>query len=200
MDSERYARAVAAFTAVSVEDPAREVVGGSTRPREQLWSERLVTWVERLEPEASEALRLAAHAQHVGRYRIPRASYPEGRSGYLRWRAELGRKHAATAEAILSEAGYEPDTIAAVQTIVLKQNLQKNADSQTMEDALCLAFLEHELAAFSERHSDDKLISILRKTWRKMSPRAHARALELPLGERAVKLIERALAPRDGEA
>jgi hypothetical protein len=196
MDDERFARAVAAFTRVSTEDPAREMVGGVERPREQVWSERLVSWVERLEPNASEALRLAAHAQHVGRYRVPRASYPEGRSGYLRWRAELSRKHAAEAARILTDAGYDATMLDAVQPIVLKQNLRDNADAQTMEDALCLAFLAHELGEFAERHPEDKLISILRKTWRKMSPRAQALALELPLTEPQRALVAKALAPR----
>jgi hypothetical protein len=158
-----------------------------------LHAERLAAWVGRLEPNASLPLRLAAHCQHVGRFRLPRSSYPEGRSGYLRWRAELARRHAETAEAILQELAFDSETIAQVKRIVSKQNATRDADVQTMEDALCLAFLEHELREFAERHDDDKLVRILRKTWKKMSERARELALTLPLDARAQALIATAL-------
>ncbi|HWA72456.1 MAG TPA: DUF4202 domain-containing protein [Polyangiaceae bacterium] len=191
----RFARAVAAFTAVSAGDPAREIDGGEARPRELVQSERLVRWVQRLAPDASEALRLAAHCQHIGRFQLPRASYPDGRSGYLRWRSELARRHAETAHEILSGLGYDEATVEHVRRIVLKQNLSRDADVQLMEDALCLSFLEHELSEFAARHEDAKVVSILRKTWRKMSPRARDLALTLPLDGRSAKLVGLALEP-----
>jgi hypothetical protein len=111
----------------------------------------------------------------------------------LRWRAELARRHAASAEAILQELAFDRETIEQVKRIVLKQNAAHDADVQTMEDALCLAFLEHELREFAERHDDDKLVRILRKTWKKMSQRARELALTLPLDARAQALIATAL-------
>jgi hypothetical protein len=182
-------RAIEAFRAINAQDPNLE----QGRPRELLHAERLAAWVGRLEPNASLPLRLAAHCQHVGRFRLPRSSYPEGRSGYLRWRAELARRHAETAEAILQELAFDSETIAQVKRIVSKQNATRDADVQTMEDALCLAFLEHELREFAERHDDDKLVRILRKTWKKMSERARELALTLPLDARAQALIATAL-------
>jgi hypothetical protein len=182
-------RAIEAFRAINAQDPNLE----QGRPRELLHAERLAAWVGRLEPNASLPLRLAAHCQHVGRFRLPRSSYPEGRSGYLRWRAELARRHAETAEAILQELAFDSETIAQVKRIVSKQNATRDADVQTMEDALCLAFLEHELREFAERHDDDKLVRILRKTWKTMSERARELALTLPLDARAQALIATAL-------
>jgi hypothetical protein len=68
-------------------------------------------------------------------------------------------------------------------------------DTQTMEDALCLVFLEHELDAFMRKYPDeDRAIDILRKTWGKMSARGHDAALALPLGDAAKALVGRALA------
>ncbi|MFZ5896673.1 MAG: DUF4202 domain-containing protein [Myxococcota bacterium] len=193
MEEAAFARAIEAFHAISAQDPVSLNDGGEQRPRELVQAERLARWVERLAPDASEALRLAAHCQHVGRYRLPRSSHPDGRSGYLRWRAELSRQHAATAESILRGVGYDIETIERVRRINLKQNLAHDAEVQTMEDALCLEFLEYEYAEFAERHDDDKLVQILRKTWRKMSERAHQLALALPFDERSQGLLARAL-------
>jgi hypothetical protein len=195
MDATRFARAIDAFAAISSQDPAREVVDGKAYPRELVQAERLVRWVDRLAPEAPEALRLAAHCQHIGRFQLPRSNYPEGRSGYLKWRSELARRHAGTAQNILAELGYDQETLDHLGRIVLKQNLSRDPDVQTMEDALCLSFLEHELAEFASRHPDDKVIAILRKTWRKMSPRAHELGLALPFDPRSGALVAQALAP-----
>lgn len=191
MLSDRYRKAVEAFDRANAEDPNRE--GG--RPRELVQAERLEAWVRRLEPEASEALRLAARCQHIRRWTIPRSRFPEGREGYLRWRAALAEFHAETAARILREAGYDGQTIERVRRLNLKRGLKRDRDVQTLEDALCLAFLEGQFAEFSARTDEAKMVEILRKTWMKMSDRGRAEALrlrlQLPAPQRS--LLERAL-------
>jgi hypothetical protein len=191
---ERLKRAIAAFRAENAQDPNTVLDGGVPRPRELVDAERLATWVQKLAPEASEALTLASYCQHLRRWESPRESYEPGRTGYLKWRKDLHRFHADTSARILSEAGYGEDTIAAVREIIQKQGLRSNADVQTMEDALCLSFLEHDFADFSARHDDAKVIDIVQKTWRKMSAHAHDVALTLPLAARPLALVKQALA------
>ena len=191
----RFERAVHLFGLANAADPKRILDRGEERPREVVQAERLVTWVLRLAPQASESLQLAAHCQHVERWKIPRSSYPEGRTGYLLWRKELGRFHADRATEILRSVGYEEETIERVRAINQKRSLKLDADVQTMEDALCLSFLEHEIDDFAEKHSDDKIVDIVSKTWRKMSDRGHEEALRLRFGDRVSSLVKRALAP-----
>jgi hypothetical protein len=188
---ERFLAAIAAFDRQNARDPHREL----GRPRELVQAERLSAWIEALAPDASEALRLAARCQHLRRWEIARTEFPEGRVGYLKWRTELARFHAEEAAKILREVGYDRETIDRVRKINGKQGLRSDPDVQAMEDALCLSFLEHELDAFSAKHSDDKVVDILAKTWKKMSPRGHAAALELVpnLPARIRGLIERAV-------
>jgi hypothetical protein len=194
MDETRFARATARFDRINAEDPVREVVAGESRPRLLLQAERLRDWIARLVPDASEPLRLAAHCQHLERWKIPRTDFPEGRVGYLTWRTRLGRFHAERAAQILREEGYDDTTVKAVERILTKQNLRSNPDSQTMEDALCLVFLEHELDAFLEKYPDEaKALDILQKTWRKMSERGHRAALGLQLSAQGKALVARAL-------
>jgi hypothetical protein len=196
MDEARFTRATAEFDRRNAEDPLTELVAGTERPRLLLQAERLAAWVARLEPNASEALRLAVHCQHLERWKIPRSDFPEGRVGYLTWRTRLGRFHAERAAEVLRDSGYDAATIKSVEHILTKHNLRSNPDSQTMEDALCLVFLEFELDAFLDKYPDEaKAIEILQKTWRKMSARGHEAALRLPLSERGKALVGRALAP-----
>jgi len=199
MDAQLFEKAIAAFDAKNAEDPVQVDVASVSRPRALVEAERLSEWVLRLDANASVALRLAARCQHLERWTIPRESFPPGRVGYLTWRTELARFHARRAGEILSELGLDAETIQAIQRINLKQNLRSSEDSQTMEDALCLVFLEHEFDAFVAKYPDEaKVVEILRKTWKKMSDRGHEAALGLPLSRRAHALVTRALSGADG--
>jgi uncharacterized protein DUF4202 len=186
-------RALEAFRAANAADPNLLIDAGVPRPKELVDAERLAAWVGRLEPSASEALVLASHCQHLCRWELPRTNFPDGRIGYLTWRKALARFHADRAAEILRGVGYDEALIEQVRLINLKSGLHTNPDVQTMEDALCLSFLEHELEEFSGKHEADKVVDIIRKTWGKMSERGHARALELKLSSRASALVARAL-------
>ncbi len=196
---DHFAAAIAAIDALNSEDPSREprhgAAGGALAPSALLYGQRMSAWLLRLDASAPEELRLAARAQHIARWKIPRASYPQGREGYLAWRAALARFHADTAGKILAEAGYGPETVARVATLLQKRGLKRDADVQTLEDVACLVFLESQFAAFAARHPDDKVVDILKKTAAKMSQRGLAEAAtladKLPAAARA--LVARAL-------
>jgi hypothetical protein len=158
------------------------------------YAQRMTAWLERLMPDASEALRLAVRSQHLRRWTFPRDRFPMTRAGYHQWRTAAARFHAEQAGEILREVGYDEPTIARVQSLVRKEGLKSDPETQALEDSTCLAFLELDFAAFAARHDDDKVVRIVQKTWRKMSPRGHDAALRLELPDNARRLIEQALA------
>ena len=151
-------------------------------------------WLDRLEPEASEALRLAVRSQHIRRWEIPREDYPGGRDGYRRWRTDLGRFHAETAGRVLQEVGYDETTISRVQSLLRKERLKTDPDCQLLEDVICLVFLEFYLGDFAQEHEEAKLVNILHRTWKKMSPRGHQAALQLDLSDSLRPLVQKAVA------
>ena len=193
---DRFRAAIAAMDAFNAEDPTLETAEGGDQPAALLYGRRMSGWLLRLAPDASEALRLAARAQHIGRWKSPRGAYPVGREGYLKWRGDLARFHADTAAAILAEAGYESAVIARVEALLQKKRLKRDAEAQTLEDGACLVFLEHEFTEFSRKHEDEKVVDIVAKTLAKMSDRGRAEAAKLtpalPADRRA--LVARAMA------
>jgi hypothetical protein len=193
-DVERFNRAIQRFDTANAEDPNQEVCDGVAYPRELLYAQRMTAWLDRFAPDASEALRLAARCQHIRRWMIPRRHYPMDRHGYLRWRTALARFHADTAAEILREVGYEEAVIGRVQSLLRKEGLKRDPEAQCLEDVICLVFLESYCDDFASHHDAAKALSILRKTWEKMSPRGRevARSLDLPQGVR--RLIQGALA------
>ena len=166
---ERFERTIAAIDAANAEDP---------HDKELRHAELATAWVRRLRPEASEALLLAARGHHIRRWAIPRSSYPEGRRGYLRWRRDLQRAHAADLARILTAEGYDETTVARIQDIVQKKQLATDPEVQAFEDALCLVFLQDQLDEFAGRYAD-KAADVLEKTLEKMSPEGRRLAKEL---------------------
>lgn len=193
LDTARLADTIAAIDAANAADPTLIAVGGESRPAEVVYGERMTAALATLHPDASEALQLASRAQHIRRWTIPRASYPMDRTGYLRWRTDLKRRHAEMAAAIMQANGYAEGEIARVGALIRKERLKHDAEAQALEDVACIVFLEHYVDDFAAKHDDAKLISILRKTWVKMSPHGHAAALKLELSPRVSALVGRAL-------
>ncbi len=192
-DKQRFDATIAAFDAANAEDPNRD----EGQPKELLYARRMSAMLARFAPDAPEAVRLAARAQHLQRWKTPRTSYPADRQGYLQWRSGLYRFHAETAGRILRENGYDAETTERVQAAVGKKALKLNADTQLLEDIADLVFLEHYLAGFMARHADyseGKWLDILRKTWQKMSPGAREFVLagKVSLPETAQPLIRKA--------
>ncbi|MCT8469895.1 DUF4202 domain-containing protein [Chromohalobacter canadensis] len=193
-ESTSFQRAQAAMDAAHAEDPQRETTEeDGEQPAELLYAQRMSDWLVQVAPEASEPLQLAVRAQHLRRWEVPRDDYPRDRPGYLAWRRDLGRRQAALAEAIVREAGYDEDDTQHVGALIRKENLKRDADTQALEDTACLVFMAHYFRDFAREHDDDKLVRIVAKTWRKMSPRGHELASALTLSERESEIVARAL-------
>jgi ketosteroid isomerase-like protein len=193
-DSERFARAIAAIDTANADDPNIVTIRAQTGPKEVLHAELATEWVERLRPDASEPLLLAARGHHFRRWTVPRASAPAGRAGYLKWRKSLQQQHARELGELLTTAGYDADTIARVQAIVRKEGLANDAGVQALEDALCLVFLETQLDDIVARLDPDTLQRVIVRTAKKMSEAGRAAIAEVPLDPSAVMLLTTALA------
>jgi hypothetical protein len=201
-DPQRFVRAVAAIDAANADDPTTLVVDGVERPKEQAHAEAMTTWVLRLDPDADEAQLLAARAHHLRRWAHPRSAEPEGRAGYLRWRAEAKRRHAHEVGEILTAVGYDHELVGRVQDLVAKRGLGRgdrpDVDGrpdpfQVHEDALCLVFLTTQFDPLAEKLGDDKVVDVLARTLAKMGDRGRGAALALDLDDRQRSLVAAAL-------
>jgi hypothetical protein len=181
-----YERARGLIDAAHAADPHTASDG---RPAELVYAERMEKWIGRIVPDAKPLLRLASRCQHLERWLVPRGTFPLGKPGYLAWRRSLYVKQSERARQLLLSGGISESEAADAATWVSKAGLRTNPGTQALEDAAVLVFLESEIEAFAAQHEDyprEKFIDILRKTWRKMSPRAQefARGLDLspPVG------------------
>ena len=190
---DRFRLATASFDAYHEKDPNMDSENGEVFPKELLYAKRLTDRLMQYAPDADEPVKLAARCQHIGRWEIPRDKYPMDKKGYLQWRNEEKIHHARIAERILSDCGYDAEAIAKVKMLLLKKELFTNADTQLLEDVVCLVFVEFYLEEFTAKHDDEKVIDILRKTMKKMSARGKEQVNSLNVSPKIRSLIERAV-------
>lgn len=192
MSETRLQQAFKKFDAYNATDPNQEIVDGKTIAKEVLYAERMTKKLNDYSPNAPEYMQLAVRCQHIGRWEIARETYPMDRPGYLMWRSQLKLHHAKIAEPILAECGYDAETISKVKALLLKKNLSQNPDTQLIEDVICLVFVEFYLDDFIKKHSEEKMIDILRKTLKKISPRGIEAALKISMTNEVKDLILKA--------
>lgn len=170
----RLTQALSDIDAANAKDPRLD----EDQPEALLYGERMSAEADRLFPDAADTLKIAARGQHIERWVLARKDYPEGRTGYLKWRRDLAGHHATRVGEIMAKAGYDTDDIALVRQMLRKEGLKRSAQVQQLEDVICFVFLKWYFAPFAAKHSDEKIQDIVEKTARKMSPEARARVLD----------------------
>jgi len=179
--------------AENAQDPNKEIFNAETYPKELLYSNRMYERLLDFFPSASPEVLIAARAQHICRWKMPRESYPMDRVGYLKWREELKKFHANTTAKILKESGYNEEFIDRVSFLIEKKLLKKDAETQLLEDVICLVFLEFYFDPFVQKHDREKMKNIILKTWNKMSDKGHEAALKMEYSPSNLRLIKEAL-------
>lgn len=125
------------------------------------------------------------------------------RAGYLTWRAKLKSLAATQVAELLGSPSIQPpipaEDIARVEALIRKENLATNEETQVLEDAACLVFLDDQFDKFEKESGidEEKMVGILRKTWGKMSEEGRKLALGVELSERGKALIGKALEPQE---
>ena len=182
-----------AFDNYNKQDPSVFTWEGVNYPQEYFLALKLYEWVLKLDPNASEELLLASRSQHIGRWESPRETYPMDREGYLKWRKDLAHFHADKAAEIMRSEGFGNDVIDRTSQIILKQKIKVDNEVQTMENALCLVFLQFQYEDFLHKHSPEKVVNILRKSLLKMDAHGHQFALDLNYSKLGLQYINQAL-------
>lgn len=191
--SSSYEKALFLIDEAHAQDPKTIVVDGKEIPYELHYAQKMSHYLSLRCPDASETLRLAIRSQHFRRWEVPRDSYPMTRLGYHSWRAFLKRRQADQASQICRDCGYSEEEAERVASLIRKEDMKTDEESQILEDVACLVFLDYQFEDFEKEHDEEKIINILRKTWVKMSEKGHDLALKIPMSARSQDLVRKAL-------
>lgn len=181
----RLAEACHLIDQANAADPNRQ----DGRPLALVHGELASQWVERLDEAPSDELRIAARAHHLRRWELARADYPDGRAGYLRWRRDNKQLQADAATEIAHNAGYPQATADRITALLLRKGLGSDAETQTLEDAACLAFIETQFDSMLTKLGHEHMVRVVTRTMQKMSPAAIALASDIPLSAGAAAVL-----------
>lgn len=184
---------LSAIDTINGEDINTTTIDGNEQPKELVYGHYMSQCLKQYWQNSSEQLQIAVRAQHIKRWHLLRSEFDIGKAGYFKWRIALGKFHAALAESLMVDHGYPLEEAALTASIIRKEKRQSNTDSQTLEDVACLVFLQHYFDDFATKHTDEKIIRILQKTWGKMSEKAQNIAMSLTLPAHLNKLVVKAL-------
>ncbi len=187
--SDRLRCALEAIDAANARDLNRE----AGEPAEFVYGRRMSEALAAFAPDASEPLQIAVRGQHIERWLSPRSAYPEGKAGYFAWRNAAKKRHAERLGQIMGTCGYEQALIARVGALARKERLRSDGEAQTLEDVACLIFLRYYAARFAAKHAGEKVLDILIKTQRKMSPRGRAAGLDFGFPPPVLELYQQGL-------
>ena len=120
------------------------------------------------------------------------------KKGYYLWRTTLYSFHAETTAELMQEVGYDETSIDRVKNAIGKKNIKTNEDTQMLENTAALVFIEHYMLDFANKHpeyDEEKWITIIKRTWNKMSESAQEFALsgDIKLPESLVPLIQKSI-------
>lgn len=198
MKNSMFEQVVELIKSANSEDPNQESDGEKSWPKELLYTHRMADMLERYSPDADDVMKLSIQAQHIQRWQSPRNAYPMNKKGYHQWRTNLYQFHADTLAALMQTAGYSETDIDRAKQAVGKKSLKNNPDTQLLEDVSALVFIEHYMQAFVDKHpeyDEEKWISIILRTWNKVSKTGQQFALSgaLKLPEPLIPIITKAI-------
>lgn len=185
----RLPASIAAIDEANRADPTRLSYGGQLHPTALIEGQRAHAWVEALRPDAPDALIIASRGHHLRRWIVPRERYPRTREGYHAWRTYLYSFHAEEVGEIMRANGYANNDIEQASRILHKRGIKSDADVQSYEDAVSLAFIEIRLGEFAPTVSEEQLVRALKRTWLKMSPAGRAAAGTITTSETAARAL-----------
>ena len=161
--SDLYKMAIDAFDAYNQNDPNLIWIDQEHVPQELLYSQRMTACLNSYENSPTELMSLAVRCQHIGRWEIKRNTYSMDKMGYFKWRETLKLHHAQIVIKLLKQIGYDDAFIQSLVLVLSKKKLKKDAQSQLLEDVICLVFLEYYFDAFAAKHEDKKSWSGFKK-------------------------------------
>ena len=185
----QYTKAVELINSVHNQDPNSETIDGVDIKAELLYSQRMLAILQKVQPNASLELQLAAQCQHISRWSIPRTTFSMDKKGYYQWRAAIMEHQLSVTSSVLKQAEINEQSIEIVVDTLKNKADKTNINASIIEDTACLTFIKWYLVPFAGQFDPEKAKVILQKTVGKMSERGLKLIPELQLSVEVHKVL-----------
>ena len=185
----QYIKAVELINSVHNQDPNSETIDGVDIKAELLYSQRMLAILQKVQPNASLELQMAAQCQHISRWSIPRTTFSMDKKGYYQWRAAIMEHQLSVTSSVLKQAEINEQSIEIVVDTLKNKADKTNINASIIEDTACLTFIKWYLVPFAGQFDPEKAKVILQKTANKMSERGLKLIPELQLSVEVHKVL-----------
>ncbi len=185
----QYTKAVELINSVHNQDPNSETIDGVDTKAELLYSQRMLAILQKVQPNASLELQMAAQCQHISRWSIPRTTFSMDKKGYYQWRAAIMEHQLSVTSSVLKQAEINEQSIEIVVDTLKNKADKTNINASIIEDTACLTFIKWYLVPFAGQFDPEKAKVILQKTANKMSERGLKLIPELQLSVEVHKVL-----------
>jgi hypothetical protein len=185
----QYTIAIRLIDTIHNQDLISETIDGVEIKAELLYSNRMLAVLEKVAPDASFELKLAAKCQHISRWSIPRATFPVGKKGYYDWRAAIMAHQLNVSTSVLKQAEINDQSIEIIVDVLKNKADKTNQNASIIEDTACLTFIKWYLVPFTGQFDAAKAKIILQKTAGKMSERGLGLLPEMELSEEVHQVL-----------
>lgn len=150
----------------------REVIAGSRVPEDPGHADNTLEWLLRLEPDAGEALQLAALAHDIDRaieeIKVRRANFDD----YNVFKAAHARHSAEILRPILIACSVEQSIIDETCRLVEFHEVGGDPDSDLLKDADSISYFDVNLSLYFQREGWDETKRRSHWGYRRLTPRA----------------------------
>jgi hypothetical protein len=189
MLDQQYKTAIELIDKVHNQDPTSDTIDGVKIKAELLYSNRMLSVLEKVAPDASLELKLAAKCQHISRWSIPRATFSMDKKGYYQWRAAIMEHQLSVTTSVLKQAEINDQRIEIIVDALKNKADKTNLNASIIEDTACLTFIKWYLVPFAGQFDAVKAKIILQKTAGKMSERGLGLLPEMELSEEVHQVL-----------
>jgi hypothetical protein len=189
MLEQQYKTAIDLIDKVHNQDPTSDTIDGVKIKAELLYSNRMLSVLEKVAPDASLELKLAAKCQHISRWSIPRATFSMDKKGYYQWRAAIMEHQLSVTTSVLKQAEINDQRIEIIVDALKNKADKTNLNASIIEDTACLTFIKWYLVPFAGQFDAVKAKIILQKTAGKMSERGLGLLPEMELSEEVHQVL-----------
>ena len=190
MLDQQYKTAIELIDKVHNQDPTSDTIDGVKIKAELLYSNRMLSVLEKVAPDASLELKLAAKCQHISRWSIPRATFSMDKKGYYQWRAAIMEHQLSVTTSVLKQAEINDQRIEIIVDALKNKADKTNLNASIIEDTACLTFIKWYLVPFAGQFDAAKAKIILQKTAGKMSERGLGLIPEFELSNEVLDILK----------
>jgi len=171
----------------------KEIISGSAFKEDPVHSKLVHQNVLSLNPEADEALQIAALAHDIDRAIEERRIKEEDYEDYNKYKHDHALQSAQVISEILRKIGYDHSFIKKVKLLVEQHEIGKEGDDKILKEADSLTFFQYNFPYYQKNNTEEQIKNKIRFMYNRLSDKAKVEIKKIKFPDELNKLFLEAI-------